>query len=312
MTETTRTRRSLLTGAIAAAGAAVLGRASAPATTLASNGDAIVAGQANAATSTTSLSSTAAPALKLLGSFGAYQVDDVPMVEGDAIFARTNVGQSSAIRATATGQSYGITSYADRIAGHFTVRNSTQAGLVAGTVQAASTIDLPAEPYAGIYGYTNLNVPEVAGVIGEAHNTGTGVVGLGDWGVYGTGGVGVMGDVGASGVGVYAFAGDFTAPAPPGGRALYARAGTTSQIALETNGKVRFTGRSARITISAGSTSKKVTMAGVSSSSWVIATLQSKRTGVYVSSVVCSSGYFTIYLNKAPSSTTAIGYLVIN
>jgi hypothetical protein len=53
-------------------------------------------------------------------------------------------------------------------------------------------------------------------------------------------------------------------------------------------------------------------MAGVSTSSYVIATLQTRRIGVYVHAVVPGTGYFLIYLNKAVTANTYVGYLVIN
>ena len=53
-------------------------------------------------------------------------------------------------------------------------------------------------------------------------------------------------------------------------------------------------------------------MVGVTGSSYIIATLQTRRAGVYVHAVVPAAGYFTIYLNKIVTGGTAVGYLVIN
>jgi hypothetical protein len=53
-------------------------------------------------------------------------------------------------------------------------------------------------------------------------------------------------------------------------------------------------------------------MVGVTTSSYILATLQTRRAGVYVHAVVPAAGYFTIYLNKNVSAATYIGYLVIN
>jgi len=53
-------------------------------------------------------------------------------------------------------------------------------------------------------------------------------------------------------------------------------------------------------------------MSGVTSSSYVVATLQTSVSGCYVRAVVCASGYFTIYLSKAPGKTVYAGYMVIN
>ena len=133
--------------------------------------------------------------------------------------------------------------------------------------------------------------------------SGTGVQGLStsQSGVYGqsSSGEGVHGEsvtgdgvygVSASGVGVHA---------------------AGNGIALQVEGKVRLS-RSGRKAIASGHSSLKVTMAGVTTSSYVVATLQTNRSGFYVQSAVPASGSFTIYLNKAVPSPTYVGYLVIN
>jgi len=53
-------------------------------------------------------------------------------------------------------------------------------------------------------------------------------------------------------------------------------------------------------------------MAGVTTASYIIATLQTSVSGVYVRAVVPASGSFTIYLSKAPRKTVYVGYMVIN
>jgi hypothetical protein len=113
------------------------------------------------------------------------------------------------------------------------------------------------------------------------------------------------------GTGVYGFVGDVQATAATPGVAVEARAATTAQTALQVAGKVKFS-RSGRTSVGSGKSSRKITMTGVTTSSYIIATLQSRRTGVYVASVVPASGSFTIYLNKTVSSTTYVAYFVIN
>jgi hypothetical protein len=81
--------------------------------------------------------------------------------------------------------------------------------------------------------------------------------------------------------------------------------------ALSVHGKVKLS-RSGRTSVSAGHSSRTITMAGVTTASYVIATLQTNRAGVHVQAVVPSSGKFTIFLNKAVSGTTYVGYLVVN
>jgi hypothetical protein len=76
-------------------------------------------------------------------------------------------------------------------------------------------------------------------------------------------------------------------------------------------GKAKFS-RSGRKSIGATATSVKVTMAGVTSSSYVVATLQTSVSGVYVRAAVPTTGSFTIYLSKAPGKTVYVGYFAIN
>ena len=169
----------------------------------------------------------------------------------------------------------------------------------------------------GVYGFAELS-ENSSGVWGES-STGygvygygsTGVAGVGDWGVYGTGSVGVVGDVGTTGTGVYGWTGIALPPAPVPGVGVLARAESTSQTAFYAVGKVKFS-RSGRTSVGSTSTSKKITMTGVTTSSYVIATMQTSVSGLYVRAVVPGSGYFTIYLSKAPGKTAYIGYLVIN
>jgi hypothetical protein len=113
---------------------------------------------------------------------------------------------------------------------------------------------------------------------------------------------GVVGN-GGSGIGVQGLT--------AGGIGVDARATTTTGTALRTTGKVQFN-RSGRTSITAGHASRTVSMAGVTTSSYIIATPQTNRAGIYIQSVVPAAGKFTIYLNKAVTGTSYIGYLVIN
>jgi hypothetical protein len=138
-----------------------------------------------------------------------------------------------------------------------------------------------------------------------------GVFGSGDFGVVGAGRVGVLGDVAATQVGVYGHTGDVVAPPPPPGVGVFARAATPNQTALAVVGKTKFS-RSGRTSLAATATSKTISLAGVTGSSYVIATLQTDVSGVSVSSVVPVNGSFTIHLSKAAGRTVVVGYLVIN
>jgi hypothetical protein len=169
----------------------------------------------------------------------------------------------------------------------------------------------------GVYGYSDVS-DNSSGVWGDSNlgtgvaGTGdTGVVGFGNYGIYGYGRQAVTGDADTTETGVYGFTGSTIAPPPTAGVGVQAAAASTAQVALKVVGKAQFS-RSGRTYVSAKGSSRKITMAGVTTSSYIIATLQTRRTGVYVHAVVPAAGSFTIYLNKAVTATTYIGYLVIN
>lgn len=137
------------------------------------------------------------------------------------------------------------------------------------------------------------------------------------------GGAGVVGSI-EGGSGVFGYAGPtpdyyamLTTTMPMTGVYGYAPAGTgvharsDAGTALRVQGKAVFS-RSGRVRIRAGRSTKTVSLAGVASGSLVFAVLHSKRSGVYVSSVVPGSGAFTINLNKAPSKDTYVAYFVLN
>jgi hypothetical protein len=164
------------------------------------------------------------------------------------------------------------------------------------------------------YGVKGLTQSSAAGVFGFNSGRGNGVEGLGSGangvyghidsptasGVYGenlTGaGYGVAGRV-AGGHGVAVLADD------AGG----------SGVALRTTGRLEFLHRSGIVTVASGHTSKKVPVLGVTAKSMVMATVQ-QTGGFAVQAAVPAAGSFTIYLNKAPSRSTAVkvAYLVLS
>lgn len=172
----------------------------------------------------------------------------------------------------------------------------------------------------GVYGYAALS-EQSTGIWGDSvdgagvyGSSGTyGVIGYGTYGVYGFGTYGVTGTAESTGVGVYGWVGpdDMDAPSPPGGIGVYARAETTSQVALRVSGKVKFS-RAGRTYLTRSARSKTIRMSGVTSSSYVIATVQTSASGVYVRAVVPASGKFTIHLSKAGGKRIYVGYMVIN
>jgi hypothetical protein len=163
--------------------------------------------------------------------------------------------------------------------------------------------------------FANPNDPfyRSAGVIGYGRNTGVG--GNGDIGVYGNGtdygvignadtGVYGEGDTGTYGNGVtYGVYGESNS-----GTGVYAK--STSGDALEVVGKVSFS-RSGLAAVAANKTSVGVTLAGVTTSSMILATLQNDVGAIAVASAVPHSGSFRINLTAAPSSSVKVPWFVI-
>jgi hypothetical protein len=273
-----------------------------------------------------------------LGGLGAVVVsrfatpESVKAVDGDAVLVGHAFDGATETKITATAAATGIVGSSNTGTGLRGASTSTAAivypvdplvppplGNATGVIgTAGDTTNMAGNTgETGVYGFSDIT-PGSNGVWGDSV-TGTGVYGSGDTGVVGFGGyvgvyavgsVGIWGDGSAFDTGVYGFAGSTAAPLPPAGVGVQASA-APGLIALNVTGKAKFS-RSGRTSFAATKYSKKVSMAGVSGSSYIIATLQSKRSGIYVQSVVPAAGYFTIYLNKAVSSTTYVGYLVIN
>ena len=171
----------------------------------------------------------------------------------------------------------------------------------------------------GTYGEANGADP--TGVWGQGGTVdsgfSTGVYGEGDTGVWGYGGWGVFGASDTTGTGVYGFAGTSVpgAPANTGvfgysnaGTGIYASSGTGT--ALHVNGKLRLS-RSGKISVSSGKTNVVKTLAGVTTSSIIIAVLQTAETGTWVRAAVAGTGKFTVYFNRALPSSSSVGYMVL-
>jgi hypothetical protein len=169
---------------------------------------------------------------------------------------------------------------------------------VYGTTEAASV--------PGLYGTNTAGGDAIQGVTTGAqasavygHNTsGGGSVAKGVFGSATGGGTGVRGES-ASGHGVEGVSST--------GTGVYA----SGAMGLQVVGKARFS-RSGITTISAGATSKTISLAGVTTASMVLATSQQNST-VFVRSAVPASGAFTIRLSgAAPTGGLKVAYFVLN
>ena len=155
----------------------------------------------------------------------------------------------------------------------------------------------------GLLGRTDVG----AGVEGQS-DTGEGVYGHNT----GASGIGVHGKTNGSGSGVY---GEATGPGAgvfgdaPNGTGVLAR--STSGVALNVIGKAKFS-RSGVVTFAAGTSSKTVTLAGVTTASMILATAQQNTTRL-VKAAVPGTGSFTIKLNgAAPTGGLKVAYFVLN
>ncbi len=275
-----RSRRAVLGAALGGLGALVASRLASPAKVSANPGDAVLVDGTHTGAATTSITSTTiGPAIT--GSSAGVGV------YGASIAGTGLLGTAGDNSAQTVGTEIGVRG--------FSGLSSDSAGVWGQSVDGAGTVGTSGENGTGVV----------------ANAGGYGLFADAYFGVYAYGRVAVTGDAFSDSTGVYGFSGTIDAPLPPAGVGVQATAGSTSQIALNVTGRAKFS-RSARTFISAGSYSRKVTMAGVTTSSYIIATLQTRRTGVYVHAVVPASGYFVIYLNKAVTATTYVGYLVIN
>jgi hypothetical protein len=158
----------------------------------------------------------------------------------------------------------------------------------------------------GVFGY---------GVAGDGVTTfGAGVWGDSpDFGVYGSGGTGVVGDGGTDGWGVYGWSSSSYGVYGESSTGNALMGVSASGYGLYVEGKVKFATRSGRSpSIAKGKTSWVKTLAGVTSSSIVIAVLQQAETGTWVRAAVAGSGKFTVYFNKALPTSSVVGWMILN
>jgi len=133
----------------------------------------------------------------------------------------------------------------------------------------------------------------------------------------------VLGSTNGSGSGVYGESTKdggrgTTGQGTNGATGLYGRsdrgtgvfAKSTSGDALRVVGKVAFS-RSGLVTVAAKKKSVKVILAGVTTSSMILATLQSLAGSIAVANAIPGSGSFTINLTAAPSNSVKVAWFVI-
>jgi hypothetical protein len=282
-----RSRRTILAaaiGGVAALGAHALGR---PATALATDGQPIIQGQTNTGTLGTVVAVANATALQ--------GVTDAPTGNNYGVRGRSKsttgagvVGQDTAV----IGTNYGVR----------------------GLVSSTTAIGVRGEgPFHGVEGIATADDVGI-GVKGQSLR-GAAVLGTigGSFEYFGK--TGIHGDS-DSGYGVTgrSLHGTAVQGRTDDGVAVHASAGLDAAIALKVDGQARFS-RSGKATVLAGHTTVVVSPVHVTSSSFVVATIQGAgASGIYVRNVSVSvaNSRFTIRLSKAPSVNTIVGWFLLN
>jgi hypothetical protein len=241
------------------------------------------------------LLAAAAGGAAALAAQAALPLTAVAADPNDVLLGGLNASTATTLIQNSTNNSHGFLVSSTGLGIGVEGTSSGTAGVRGISIDATNAATPESMAYTGVYGYTQA-FPDDTGV-------GTGVWGDSpDWGVYGSGTVGVYG-FGAVGV-----IGEADSTSYPG---ILAYGATASSPALEVQGKVKFN-RAGRKSIGAGKSSLVVTMAGVTTTSKILAVLNSNRSGRYVRAVVAGSGKFTIYLNSSVSSSTYVAYFVID
>jgi len=292
-----RSRRALLAGALGGIGAwaaAALDRAGA---VRAANGDPVLVGGTYTSTSVTKISgitndqavfwaentqggdglqgsSLAGTAVSATSTYG-------PGVQGGSSSNAGVVGNSDTSTGVAGGSTSGVGVRGDSLGSKpgclgVSAGNTTGVQSYSGDPVIGPPIPL-AKAKTGVYGYAAQDSAS-RGVIGES-----------------PAGIGVLGQTSSSGVGVRAYCGNNTG------------------VGLRVTGKAAFD-RSGKLTITAGHSSLTKTGIGLTSASFILATLQTNVAGLFVQAVVThpSSSSFTVYLNKAPAINVAVAWMAVN
>jgi hypothetical protein len=177
----------------------------------------------------------------------------------------------------------------------------------------------------GVFGLTSNN--GASGVYGENDGTGYGVAGRANTGtgVFGEGVTGVLGQRVGAGDGVGGRANNSCCSAVYGlnngtGNGVAGRSDTgtgvlaasANGIALKVSGRAKFSTAGVAL-IASGQKKVTVTLAGVTTSDFVLATVQGSGS-FYVKNASAGTGQFTININKAPTApaTVKVAFFVIS
>jgi len=229
-----------------------------------------------------------AASVALPAGVAAHDSDDLQVGVDNPTTATTSItnatGGSDAFGAAATGTGFGLRGTSDGGVGAF-----------AWSVSAPGWFDASSDgPYTGVFGFSPANAdPNLLGVGVWGDSDDVGIYGSGNTGVYGYGAVGVVGQSNGPSAGVLAIA------------------SSDADIALEISGKF-VSDRAGRARVAKGKSSVTVHLAGVTSSSRILAVCSTNRSGRWVRSASPGKGLFTIRLNAAVSAATYVSWWVVD
>jgi hypothetical protein len=294
-----RSRRQLLAGGTGALAAVLAAEALArPAPAAAANGDPVILGQQNDATSATVItnSTDTQVALHCIGtssSGGVWGSSDI----GTGVAGETNTGLGVFGRGGSTG--IGVRGLAQQ---HAAVSGESGGDGVYGQSGNIRTSD---STRTGVHGVTDSTT--AGAVWGENVGGGPGVKGTASTGD----GVGGITSSGHGVIGLSTGTGDGVAGASAGGTGVLA---VGNKTALKVQGPAAFS-RSGVLTIKAGHSTATKTRIALTPASFVLATIQGNVAGVYVQGVTLvtrSPRSFTIHLNKTVSKNLKVAWFAVN
>ncbi len=239
----------------------------------------------------------------------AHDVDDVQKGVDNPTTATTTITDSGAASTALAGHATGAADLSGVAGAGLEGTSALGAGVFAWSINAPTLVpNASVLSHTGVYGFSpagNGIDTFGAGVWGDSEDAG--VYGSGTFGVIGNGSIGMIGEVNGSdnGIGVV---GDGSGSAGGIGVLAFADAGST---ALHAEGKVHFS-RSGRVAMSAGHSSKAVTLAGGTGGSKVFAVLATTEPGRFVRAVVPAAGKFTIYLNTTLATAAVVSWFVLD
>jgi hypothetical protein len=324
-----RTRRELLAASVGGLAALLANAFGRPSEVRAgSDGDVVLDGTNTAADTTSIKNATTTKTVlhvenTVLGSIGLVAAgrlrgvhafgSDAVTAEGDQYGIRAS-GGSAGVVGTSSGNGHsGVSGFADKDGIGVKGESDTRVG-VYGRSDSGDAIYAETESGTGVVGSSSSG-PGMLGASGS--QTEPGVIG---WsaasGVFGaSGGSVALPTTPPVKTGVFGYAAqDATATGVHGrstvGTGVHAQA-DAGGTALRVTGKAAFS-RSGSVTVSAGRSSTTKSLTGITSSSLVFAVVRSGDGGVWVRKVVPASGSFTVYLNKAVSSSTSVIWIAFN